>query len=131
METQHFTHYSPALGRYMDCKIYGHAGRPVLFIPCQDGHAGDFEGFNMHHTWGPWLESGQVMVFSIDTIDLETWSNKAVDPFWRARRYEDWIRYITDELVPFMLITFVTVPGCPPVWTASLPKSDSPFQGAS
>ena len=30
METQHFTHYSSALGRYMDCKIYGHAGRPVL-----------------------------------------------------------------------------------------------------
>lgn len=102
METQYFKHYSPALGRDMECKVYGHAGRPVLFIPCQDGHFGDFEGFNMHQTWTPWLESGQVMVFSIDTIDLETWSNKGGDPYWRARRYEDWIRYITDELVPFM-----------------------------
>ena len=37
METQYFKDYSPALGRDMECKVYGHAGRPVLFIPCQDG----------------------------------------------------------------------------------------------
>ena len=102
METQYFKHYSHALGRDMECMVYGHAGRPVLFIPCQDGHHGDFEGFHMTDTWAPWIESGQVMVFSIDTIDSETWSNKGGDPYWRVRRYEDWIRYITDELVPFM-----------------------------
>ena len=37
METQYFKDYSPALGREMECKVYGHAGRPMLFIPCQDG----------------------------------------------------------------------------------------------
>ena len=42
------------------------------------------------------------MVFSIDTIDLETWSNKGGDPRWRIERYEAWIRYITDEIVPMM-----------------------------
>ena len=42
------------------------------------------------------------MVFSIDTIDQETWSNKDGDPRWRIFRYEEWIRYITDEMVPFM-----------------------------
>ena len=46
METQYFKHYSPALGKDMECTVYGHAGRPVLFIPCQDGHHGDFAGFN-------------------------------------------------------------------------------------
>ena len=34
MEIQYFKQYSPALGRDMECKVYGHAGRPVLFIPC-------------------------------------------------------------------------------------------------
>ena len=33
METQYFKDYSPALGREMECKVYGHAGRPMLFIP--------------------------------------------------------------------------------------------------
>ena len=102
MEMQYFKQYSPALGRDMECKVYGHGGKPVLFIPCQDGRFVDFEGFQMADTWGPWLESGQVMVFSIDTIDKETWSDKEGDPYHRIRRHEDWITYITTEMVPFI-----------------------------
>lgn len=102
METQYFKHYSPALGRDMECKIYGHAGRPVLFIPCQDGRFYDFENYKMTDVWGPWIESGQVMVIAIDTIDQETWSNKQGDPGWRSYRHEQWIQYITDEVVPFI-----------------------------
>lgn len=102
MQVQYFKKYSKALGRDMECKVYGHAGRPVLYIPCQDGRFWDFENFHMTDTWSPWIESGQVMVFSIDTMDLETWSNKAGDPHWRGERHEQWMRYITDEMVPFM-----------------------------
>ena len=102
METQYFRAYSPALGREMECKVYGHAGRPVLFIPCQDGQFIDFEAFHMTDTWRPWIESGQVMVFSIDTIDKETWSAQGSNEYWRARRHEQWIRYIVDEMVPFI-----------------------------
>ena len=29
MEMQYFKDYSPALGREMECKVYGHAGRPM------------------------------------------------------------------------------------------------------
>ena len=101
METQYFKQFSPALNRDMECKIYGHAGRPVLFIPCQDGRYFDFENFKMTDVWGPWIESGQVMVCAIDTIDLETWSNRDGDGRWKAERHEAWIRYITDEVVPF------------------------------
>ena len=102
METQYFKSYSPALGRNMECKIYGHAGRPVLFIPCQDGRFFDFENFRMTDAWYPWIESGQVMVCSIDTLDAETWSAHDGDPYQRIRRYEQWIAYITDEVVPFL-----------------------------
>lgn len=102
MEIQYFKQYSPALNQDMECLVYGHAGRPVLFIPCQDGKCNDFEAFGMADTWAPWIESGQVMVFSIDTIDAETWSNKGGDPYWRIRRYEQWIDFITQEMVPFI-----------------------------
>lgn len=101
METQYFKNYSPALGRDMECKVYGHAGRPVLYIPCQDGRFFDFENFGMSGCWAPWIDAGEVMVFSIDTIDKETYSSLE-DPYWRIRRHEEWIRYITDEMVPFM-----------------------------
>lgn len=102
MNTEYFKFYSPSLGRDMECKLYGHSGRPVLFIPCQDGRFFDFENFRMADVWAPWIESGQAMVFSIDTMDTETWSNKNGDPYWRIRRHEDWIRYITEEMVPFI-----------------------------
>ena len=102
MEMQYFKMYSPALNRDMECKVYGHAGKPVLFIPCQDGRFFDFEGYKMAEVWSPWIESGQVMVFSIDTLDKESWSDKNGDNYWKARNYENWIRYITDEVVPFM-----------------------------
>ncbi|MCD8222486.1 MAG: esterase [Clostridiales bacterium] len=102
METQYFKDYSPVLNRDMECKVYGHAGQPVLFIPCQDGRFYDFENYKMTDYWGPWIESGQVMVFSIDTIDKETWSNEFGDARWRIERHEQWISYITDEMVPFI-----------------------------
>ena len=102
MEMNDYKSYSPALGRDMECKVYGHKGRPVLFIPCQDGRFYDFENFHMTDTWAPWIESGKVMVFAIDTVDQETWSDTKGDPYWRIRRYEQWLDYITDELVFFV-----------------------------
>ena len=101
METQYYKDYSPSLCRDMEAKSYGHSGRPVLFIPCQDGRFFDFENFHMASVMAPWIESGQITVYSIDTIDKETYSSDA-DPYWRIRRHEDWIRYITDEMVPFI-----------------------------
>lgn len=102
VEMEYCKWYSPALGREMECKLYGHAGRPVLFIPCQDGRFFDFENYRMIDTWSPWIESGQVTVCSIDTLDRETWSDKGADPYGRIRRHEAWISYIVQEVAPLL-----------------------------
>ena len=102
METQYFKEYSPTLNREMELKVYGHAGRPVLFIPCQNGRFFDFENFHMAEVWQPWIDAGRVMVFAIDTLDAETWSNAQGDPGWRSERHEQWMRFIFDEIVPFI-----------------------------
>lgn len=101
MEMQYFKDYSPAMGRDMECKLYGHSGKPVLYIPTQDARFFSFEDMGMLDAWRPWLDAGKAMVLSIDTIDLESWSDKAGDPCRRARRYEQWMEYITREIVPF------------------------------
>ena len=102
METNYFEFYSNNLNRTMPLKVYGHAGRPVLFIPCQDGRFFDFENFHLTDTFAPWIDSGKVIVFAIDTIDIETWSDKNGDPYYRIRHHEEWINYITREVVPFI-----------------------------
>ena len=101
MEMRYYKEYSSALQRDMECKVYGYAGRPVLFIPCQNGRFFDFENYHMTDTWAPWIESGQVTVFAIDTLDIETWSAGG-DAYHRVRRHEQWMRYIVDEMVPFI-----------------------------
>ena len=100
MEIRYEKHWSGYLNREMEFKVYGHAGRPVLFIPCQAGRFWDFEGFNMHQTWAPWIESGQVMVFACDSIDNEAWADLNGDKRRRIENHENWFHYITLELVP-------------------------------
>ena len=102
MEIRYDKWYSPALGRDMEIKTYGRGGKPVLYIPCQDGRFYDFENFGMLDAWRPFLDAGQATVFSVDTLDTETWSYKNGNPYWRIRRHEDWMRYLTDEVVPFI-----------------------------
>ena len=86
MEKHYMTYYSNVLCRMMEMNIYGYGGRPVLYIPCQDGRFYDFENFKMADVCSQWINSGKIIVFSIDTIDNETWSNKSVDPRWRIER---------------------------------------------
>jgi esterase/lipase superfamily enzyme len=78
MEVRYFKHYSNCLGREMEFKVYGHRGKPVLFIPCQAGRFVDFENFHMDDIWRPWIDQGRVMVFSIDTIDGETFCSGVI-----------------------------------------------------
>ena len=102
MRIQYFNEYSPTMGRNMEIKVWGHAGKPVLFIPCQDGRFYDFENYRMVDVWAPWIEEGRCMVFSIDTADAASWSDKVSPAYDRVRRYEQWINFITREVVPFM-----------------------------
>ena len=62
MQTQYWNEYSPSLGRNMELKRYGHAGRPVLFIPCQNGRFFDFENFHMDAAWQRFIDQGDCMV---------------------------------------------------------------------
>ena len=58
MQTYYTKWYSPSLGREMEIKVWGHAGRPVLFIPCQDGRFYDFENYRYYS--GTVLETGNI-----------------------------------------------------------------------
>ena len=123
METQYVKAYSHALGRDMEWKVYGSSGRPVIFIPCQDGRFYDFENYGMTDVWAPWIDSGQVMVCSVDTLDQETWSAVWGNPRDRILRYESWIHHLTDEVVSWLRdlancrngwsgVPFILITGC-------------------
>ena len=67
MEVRYYKGYSYNLNREMEFKVYGHRGKPVLFIPCQAGRFYDFENFHMDDVFRPYIDAGEIMVFSIVT----------------------------------------------------------------
>ena len=100
MKIEYMRQFSYQLDRQMEFKIYGHAGKPVLFIPCQGGRFFDFENFKMIDYWAPWIEAGKCTVYSVDCIDGETYANTTDHPGHRIWMHERWYNYIVEELVP-------------------------------
>ena len=100
MKVEYQKFYSSHLNREMEFKVYGHSGKPVLFIPCQGGRFFDFENFKMTDYWGKWIEEGRCTVYSIDTIDNESWAAKGADCRWRIENHERWYHYVVDEMIP-------------------------------
>ena len=100
MEIQYIRHYSGHLGRDMEFKVYGHGGKPVLFVPCQSGHFYDLENFKMLDHWAQWIEQGRCTVYSIDCIDDLAWAAQGADNRWRIENHERWYNYVIEEMVP-------------------------------
>ena len=100
MEIRYEKHWSSHLNRFMEFKVYGNSGKPVMFIPCQSGRFFDFENFKMIDYWAKYIEEGKCTVYSVDSIDDEAWAAKGADNRWRIENHERWFNYITTEMVP-------------------------------
>ena len=94
--------FSDALGQDMALKVYGHAGRPVLAFPSQDGRYWDFESWGMVEACAPLIDAGRMRLIAVDGIDWQSWTNQSISPADRARRHGDYDRYITTEVMPFV-----------------------------
>lgn len=99
MNIEYRKFYSRNLGRDMEYKVYGSGGKPVLCVPCQSGRFYEFEDMHMLDVYAPYIESGALQVFTIDSIDSESCAAVG-DPRSRIERHESWIKYIVEEALP-------------------------------
>jgi esterase/lipase superfamily enzyme len=102
MRSEHHRWHSPNLGHDMELKVYGWHGKPLLVFPAQAKRFYDYENNGMIDTISWFIENGKVKVFAIDGIDSQTWANPDAHPADRARRHEDYDRYVTQEVAPFI-----------------------------
>ncbi|MGN1388357.1 MAG: alpha/beta hydrolase-fold protein, partial [Bulleidia sp.] len=100
MNTEYFKEYSNNLGRDMEYKVYGHAGKPVLVFPSQDGRFFDYENQGMIEAAAPFIDAGRIQMFCCDSNDQNSWSSKSWDNRARIESQEAYVRYISEELVP-------------------------------
>ena len=93
---------SPALGRDMALKVYGHWGDPFIVFPCSRGRYFDYEGMGMVAAISSFIDGGRIKLFCVDSIDGDSWYDFSVPPARRNARHEDYDRYVTTEVVPFV-----------------------------
>lgn len=93
---------SPNLGRSMETLVFGHAGAPVLVFPTTMGRFYQYEDFGMVGALEAKIDQGLIQLYCPDSVDAESWYNRAVPPRQRVLRHLDYERYILDEYLPFI-----------------------------
>lgn len=102
MQVEYHKWHSDALQKEMELKVYGHAGKAFVVFPSQEGRFFEFEDFGMTEVCRPSIEAGLLQLFTVDSIDAETWTHPTLPVPDRIARYEAYEKYITQEVVPFI-----------------------------
>ena len=102
MRKELFSWYSPALKEEMPIVSYGHYGFALLLLPTAGADYLEYERFGLIDTIAPFIESGKVRVFSVNSANKQSWLNKEMEGAHKAIRHNDFNSYIHNEVIPFI-----------------------------
>ena len=94
--------HSPALGKEMPVAVNGHYGFALLMIPTAAADYLEYERFQLIDALAPFIDAGRVKVFSINSINTESWMNYDLDGRQRVVRHQQFNDYVFNEVVPFV-----------------------------
>ena len=94
--------YSPSLDKQMDIAMYGHWGFALLLIPTAAADYLEYERFLLIDVIQPYIDAGKVKVFSINSINSESWLNSKMHPRHKSMRHVQFNRYVEQEVVPYI-----------------------------
>jgi esterase/lipase superfamily enzyme len=94
--------YSPSLGKDMPIASYGHFGFALLMIPTAAADYLEYERFNLIDALAPFVDSGKMKVFSINSINTESWMNNEMLPEHKAIRQNQFNEYVFNEVIPYI-----------------------------
>ena len=94
--------HSPSLGQDMPIVSYGSWGHPLLLFPTAAADFLENERFGLVGAIEPIIEAGRVRLFSINSINNQSWMDRGLPVPEKARRQALYSRYIEDEVVPYI-----------------------------
>jgi len=94
--------YSPSLNKEMPVAVYGDYGFALLLVPTAAADYLEYERFQLMDHITQFVDSGKVKVFSINSINSESWLNNNMDPRDKVIRHQQWNAYVYNEVVPFI-----------------------------
>ncbi len=102
MNREIFGWYSPSLHKDMPIVSYGHYGFALLLVPTAAADFLEYERFQLIDSLAPYINGGRLRVFSVDSVNNESWLNKNMQPWDKATRHEQWNQYIFNEVIPYI-----------------------------
>ena len=94
--------FSNALNKEMPIEIYGHFGFALLLIPTASADYLEYERFGLIDALGELINGGKVKVFSINSMNKESWMNMEMEGAHKAIRHNQFNEYVFNEVVPFI-----------------------------
>lgn len=94
--------HSSALNKNMEIVCYGHYGFSLLLLPTAAADYLEYERFHLIDAIKPLIDAGKIKVFSINSINNESWLNNRMDPRHKAIRHNQFNQYVYTEVIPFI-----------------------------
>jgi esterase/lipase superfamily enzyme len=82
--------------------VYGHYGIALLLVPTAAADYLEYERFKLIESIAPFIEAGRVKVFSINSINKESWLNDSLEPRNKSIRHQQFNNYVYQEVIPFI-----------------------------
>lgn len=101
MHREHHKWHSRTLGRDMDLLIHGHAGARLFVFPTSKGWVSEWEDQGMMDAMSDHINNGWLQVYSVASVDAESWYAYQNWPGDRAWRHELYDGYLLNEVLPF------------------------------
>ena len=102
MDRQLTSWFSPSLNREMPVAVYGYYGFALLLVPTAAADYLEYERFQLIDSLASFIDSGKIKVFSINSINNESWLNDNMLGEHKGIRHNQFNRYVFDEVIPFI-----------------------------
>jgi esterase/lipase superfamily enzyme len=99
MKREYHKHHSNRLRREMELLVFGHAGTAVLVFPTSGGRFFEFEDHGMVAALAGKIDAGEVQLYCVDSVNAESWYNRAIHPRARIARHMQYEEYLLNEIV--------------------------------
>ena len=86
----------------MPVAVYGHYGFALLLVPTAAADFLEYERFQLIEAIRPFIDGGKVKVFSINSINNDSWMNNAVHPKHKTYMHQQFNSYVYEEVIPFV-----------------------------
>lgn len=109
--------WSPNLNKNMEIVAYGHMGPALLLFPSAAADFLEYERFHLIDSIKDQINAGKFKVFSINSINSESWLNDTMSGRDKSIRHQQYNQYIIEEVVPHI---YRNCDGPVPIYTSGV-----------